>query len=304
MNNPSNVDFVIIGEGNHFLAISRWLLKAPNATIKTLVSPDFDSHDFKDFEDCEQVDIRSYFNSMGTSADWLVAVNCAALIPEEILRGFNGRALNLHNGPLPQYAGRHVTQWAIRNGETEFASTIHYMLPNVDAGNIVAERRYPVKPTDTGLALFRRSFRIGRELMIDVLRHILTDQPLEDRPQDLSRRHNYRHRDALDARVPWTKGARAVADFLRASDYRPLESPSYAAQVRLLDGRGVRLYRAIPLNRAGAPGQVLEIANEGPIVGCGKDAVMLSESQMENRGVDGARWRLLLKDNPNFVFDG
>lgn len=49
---------------------------------------------------------------------WLVNILSAVIIPENILAIFSGRTFNLHTGPLPQYAGIHVHQWGIRNGET------------------------------------------------------------------------------------------------------------------------------------------------------------------------------------------
>ena len=231
----------------------------------------------------------------GPAGDWLLSVNSEALLPKAVLDRFSERALNLHNGPLPAYAGRHVTQWGIRNGETEFASTIHFMAAGVDAGDIVAERRYPIRPQDTGLSVFRTSFREGRNLMIEVLDRILAGDPLQRRRQTEFARHNYRHRDALDPRVPWTESARRVVDFLRAGDYRPLTSPSYTASIETPNGETVLIYRATEQSCVkGAPGEVVAISQLGPIVACGAGGVLISDATFAGKVMDQSMWRNLL----------
>jgi methionyl-tRNA formyltransferase len=54
---------------------------------------------------------------------WLISANSTLIIPPVVLDVFAGRSLNLHPGVLPEYAGLHTHQWAIRNGEREFGVT-------------------------------------------------------------------------------------------------------------------------------------------------------------------------------------
>jgi methionyl-tRNA formyltransferase len=57
-----------------------------------------------------------------------------------------GRALNLHNSPLPRYRGMAPINWALKNGEPEHGATIHEMTPGIDDGPIVAQVRYSIYP--------------------------------------------------------------------------------------------------------------------------------------------------------------
>ena len=75
---------------------------------------------------------------------WLINVNSTMIIPAEVLALFEGRSLNFHPGLLPEYAGLHTHQWAIRNGEREFGVTVHRMEQKIDAGAIVGKLRFPI----------------------------------------------------------------------------------------------------------------------------------------------------------------
>ncbi|MEJ3653323.1 formyltransferase family protein [Actinomycetes bacterium KLBMP 9759] len=60
------------------------------------------------------------------------------------------RIYNIHGGPLPEYRGipMATVAYAILNGETEFAATLHEVEERIDSGPIVAERRFPIGPHD------------------------------------------------------------------------------------------------------------------------------------------------------------
>lgn len=178
--------------------------------------------------------------SPGRIADCLLSVNNDTLLSDSMLSRFE-TCLNLHNGRLPEYAGRHVHQWAIRNGETESEATIHYMTAGVDAGDIVATRTFPIRPTDTGLSLFKASFAVGTELMIEAARKLMAGETLPRRPQ-VGTRRVYRHKDALNGEIDTSMTAQQIVDFVRAGTYFPMRSPSYTPT---FNGKPVRKAEAV-----------------------------------------------------------
>ncbi|MGI5132089.1 formyltransferase family protein [Pseudonocardia sp. CA-107938] len=60
------------------------------------------------------------------------------------------RVYNIHGGPLPAYRGipMATVAYAILNGETEFAATLHEVDERIDTGPVLAERRFPIGPDD------------------------------------------------------------------------------------------------------------------------------------------------------------
>lgn len=57
-----------------------------------------------------------------------------------------GRALNLHNGPLPRYRGVAPINWALKNEEQHHGVTIHEITPGIDDGPIISQVIYSIYP--------------------------------------------------------------------------------------------------------------------------------------------------------------
>src|SRR5258706_1399282 len=54
-----------------------------------------------------------------TAPDLGLNVNSLHVFSDDLLAAFPAGAVNFHPGPLPEYAGLHVHQWAMINGEQE-----------------------------------------------------------------------------------------------------------------------------------------------------------------------------------------
>ena len=164
--------------------------------------------------------------------DWLLNVNSTFIFGPELLAVPMRGCLNMHPGKLPEYAGLHTHQWAIRNGDSRFAATLHWMESEVDAGPIAYEREFDIAPDDTGLSLLMRCLNAGVEVVLEAVRDIAAGRTPPRIPQDRSRRRVYRHGDALDGSIDWALPARRIVDFVRAADYRPFQSPTYSPITR------------------------------------------------------------------------
>jgi UDP-4-amino-4-deoxy-L-arabinose formyltransferase/UDP-glucuronic acid dehydrogenase (UDP-4-keto-hexauronic acid decarboxylating) len=235
-----------------------------------------------------------------TKVDWIININSTVLLPSAVLTQASQGAVNMHPGLLPEYAGLHTHQWAIRNGERECGITIHFMEPGLDTGDIILQRRFAIRAEHTGLTLFLDCMREGTEAMRDVLTRIAGGAALPRAPQDATRRRLYRHGDALDGRIDWTWPAAVVERFVRAGNYLPFESPSYTAFVETTNGHGDCALEVMDVRvieeaaGAGSPGEVGGTAGGSPIVGCG-DGRGVALRQARVRGAD----RLL--DPPDIV---
>jgi len=214
--------------------------------------------------------------------DWLININSTVLLPASILTLPRAGALNMHPGLLPEYAGLHTHQWALRNGEAECGATIHFIEPRVDAGDIVVQRRVPIEPADTGLSLFYKCIREGTRGMHQVVEMILAGQPLPRLRPDPSRYHLYRQRDALDGRVDWRWTAEQVERFVRAGNYAPLSSPTYTAWLDPLPGGTLELLKGTPLPAVSAdPGTVFHPGtDQPPAVACAGSALRLDQVRL------------------------
>lgn len=225
--------------------------------------------------------------------DWLVNILSAVIIPERILRLFPGSALNLHTGPLPEYAGIHVHQWGIRNGEEKFGVTIHQMEPGIDTGSIVGERQFDITPSDTGLSLYNKAMKEGAGLFQEILDNIVLGNHLPCRPQNLANRTYYSKKDALDGRINWGWPASHIVNFVRAGNYYPFKSPTYTATIEL-DSQSIQILAVSELEAElieAEPGTILGLCDDGPRISCGNNDSVIIIKAIDSFGViSKIRW--------------
>jgi len=177
--------------------------------------------------DFQELEKDKFDPSVISTHDYLINVNSTILFPKELLCIASQGALNMHPGRLPDYAGLHTHQWAIRNGEKTFASSLHWMAVSVDTGPIVFEEHFDISPRETGILLYMKCLRAGAHLVVRALELIAKGEQLPAKPQDLSQRNLYTDKQAQQSYLDWKLNPREIERFIRAADYRPFESPTY-----------------------------------------------------------------------------
>ena len=105
--------------------------------------------------------------------DWLLSISSPMILPPQVLQVPRGGALNMHPGRLPDYAGMHAHEWAIRNGEQRFAATVHWMETALDAGPICYMEEFDVTSSDTGFTLLVKCLNAGSRALVRCLSDIL-----------------------------------------------------------------------------------------------------------------------------------
>jgi methionyl-tRNA formyltransferase len=200
----------------------------------------------------------------GEAIDLLLNVHSLHLVDGAVLIAPRIGSFNLHPGPLPQYAGLNAPSWAIYRGERTHAVTLHWMSAEIDAGPIAYAELLEIEPDDTGLSLTVKCARRGMTLVSRLLEEAAVDPsriPADE--QDVSRRRYFEPGPPDGGRVPWAGPARAVIDLVRASDYRPFDSP-WGQPFSHLGDRRLELLEASPSGEPAEadPGTVR--AGDGP----------------------------------------
>jgi len=89
--------------------------------------------------------------------DLLISVQHPWILPVEVIGAAARGAFNLHNARLPDYRGHGTISHAILNGEQTYATTIHWMVPEVDRGDIVCEQEVSIEKNETALSLYGKT---------------------------------------------------------------------------------------------------------------------------------------------------
>lgn len=71
------------------------------------------------------------------------------ILSDWFARKWEGRLLNIHPSLLPAYKGVHVHERVIAASEKKSGCTVHLVVPELDAGPIVAQASVPVERNDT-----------------------------------------------------------------------------------------------------------------------------------------------------------
>jgi phosphoribosylglycinamide formyltransferase-1 len=72
---------------------------------------------------------------------------------------WQGRMLNIHPALLPSFRGLHTHERALQDGVKIHGATVHFVVPEMDAGPIIAQAAVPVVDGDTPQTLGARVLR-------------------------------------------------------------------------------------------------------------------------------------------------
>ncbi|MEQ1865528.1 MAG: phosphoribosylglycinamide formyltransferase [Micropepsaceae bacterium] len=89
------------------------------------------------------------------------------------VRKWEGRIVNMHPSLLPAFRGLRPQQQALDAGVTVSGCTVHYVVPELDAGPIVAQAEAPVLAGDTEETLSARILEAEHKLYPLALKKVL-----------------------------------------------------------------------------------------------------------------------------------
>jgi len=99
---------------------------------------------------------------------FIVLAGWLPLIPDFLIEAFPHRIINIHPALLPKYGGkgmwgRHVHEAVRAAGESETGMTVHWVTPVCDAGEIIAQFRVALSPSDTVDDIARKEHQLEME---------------------------------------------------------------------------------------------------------------------------------------------
>jgi methionyl-tRNA formyltransferase len=198
--------------------------------------------------------IASEITQQGPSC--VVVSSYNRLIPPDLLA--NTPFVNVHYSPLPRYRGRANVNWAILNGESEVAITIHTIDPGLDSGQILFQRFIPVSPSATVSDLYLQLNQIQREELGKVVTRRLSGYlgtPQRGIPTYCCARL------PEDGEIDWTASTRDIDALIRAL------APPYPGAFTFFRLQRLWIRRAEPVATARTyagriPGRIVAIEEE------------------------------------------
>ena len=103
-------------------------------------------------------------------AELVVLAGFMRILSDGFARGWEGRLINIHPSLLPAYKGTKVHERVIEAKEALSGASVHFVVPELDAGPVIAQASVPVHPSDTPQTLAERVLEIEHKLYPEALR--------------------------------------------------------------------------------------------------------------------------------------
>jgi methionyl-tRNA formyltransferase len=240
------VNVLLIGLGTTTLSALESLL--PQCNVQGLVR-NADASDADDavvnladkmgipiFSDVCQKNIKSLL--LKFNPDCVVVSSYHQILPPELttLSTF----INVHYSPLPHYRGRANVNWAIINDESCAAITIHKIVPELDAGNILFQQLISIRSEDTVADLYERLNDIQRQRLGETV--VKAWNGYAGVPQNSAEATYCCTRLPEDGEINWSTSTRSIDCFIRA-----LVSP-FPGAYTYFQGRKLLVWQATSVN--------------------------------------------------------
>ncbi len=188
--------------------------------LSTAGLPDERVFDARNLEDEEFLDrIRELEPDIG------VSILFDYILKPPFLQIFERDVINLHPAYLPYNRGQYPNVWSIVEG-TPAGTTLHYIDPEIDTGDIIARKGVNVEAVDTGQTLYEKLERASLELFKEAWPAIATGSVSRvEQQKNEGTYHRTRDVEQIDEiDLDESYKARDLINILRARTFPPHES--------------------------------------------------------------------------------
>lgn len=134
------------------------LMAAAECGIETLVI------DHKAFPSREAFDAALDEELRKRRIDIVALAGFMRILTPAFVAKWQGRLINIHPSLLPLFPGIHVHEQALAAGVKRSGATVHFVVPELDAGPIIGQALVPVLAGDTPEALAARVLTVEHKL--------------------------------------------------------------------------------------------------------------------------------------------
>ena len=110
--------------------------------------------------------------------NFVVLAGFLPLVPLYLVNAFPRRIINLHPALLPKYGGKgmwghHVHEAVKAAGETETGMTVHYVTPVCDSGEIIAQFKIAILPSDSADDIAEKEHKLEMEYFPKIVEEVV-----------------------------------------------------------------------------------------------------------------------------------
>jgi len=217
--------------------------------------------------------------------DLAVVAAYGRILPQAALDVPRFGCVNVHASLLPRWRGADPITRAILEGDAETGVTIMRMVLEMDAGDALWRAATPIRPDDDGGTLEDRLAAIGARALAEAIT-AWREGRLRAEPQDPALVTHAGPVRREDGRIDWSRPADTIERATRA--FAP-----WPGAFTERGGASLKVWRAAAgaTSSAAAPGTVVALDADGPVVATGTGTLRLLEVQEAGkRRMPAAQW--------------
>ena len=151
----------------------------PTATALRLAHDHHIAHeclDARHFTDRAAYDAALDARLHAFAPDFVVLAGFMRLLSPGFVAKWLGRVVNIHPSLLPAYPGLHTHRRALADGARVHGASVHFVVPELDAGPVVMQAEVPILAGDDQATLAARVLRAEHQLYPAALARIVSGQ--------------------------------------------------------------------------------------------------------------------------------
>ena len=98
------------------------------------------------------------------------------ILSDGFARAWEGKLINIHPSLLPAHKGTRVHERVLEAGDAQSGASVHFVVPELDAGPVIAQASVPVHPNDSPETLAARVLEVEHRLYPEALRLLVDDK--------------------------------------------------------------------------------------------------------------------------------
>ncbi len=102
----------------------------------------------------------------------IVLAGFMRILSDGFVNKFQGKLINIHPALLPKFKGLDTHQRALDADEKEHGASVHFVIPELDAGTVIIQGIVPVKSDDTADALQQRVHKIEHVIYPQAVKYL------------------------------------------------------------------------------------------------------------------------------------
>ena len=128
--------------------------------------------DHKTFDQREDFDQKLRKTIDQYQPQLLVLAGYMRILSPDFIQHFAPQMINIHPSLLPKYQGLNTHQRALDNGDQEHGISIHVVTPELDAGPVLLQGRFPIETGDDAAALQQRGHQLEHQMYPQVIQWV------------------------------------------------------------------------------------------------------------------------------------